>query len=132
MPFWMLISDFLNDLKVQRTRVFLTTFAIIWGTLAIVLLMAFGRGFKERMVASMLNAGNQIIRVYGGQTSIKYQGLPEGRWIRFTKDDADVLLHAICDALLGASGSFAQLWTLGSSFKKWNQNSLDLFRSRFS
>ena len=67
MPLWMLLSDFLHDLKAQKTRVFLTTFAITWGTLAIVLLMAFGRGFKQRIVSSMLNAGNQIIRVYAGK-----------------------------------------------------------------
>jgi putative ABC transport system permease protein len=95
MPLWILISDFLHDLKVQKTRVFLTTFAIIWGTLAIVLMMAFGRGFKHRITTSMLNAGNQIIRVYGGQTSKKYRGLPEGRWIRFKQEDADLLLKSI-------------------------------------
>ena len=95
MPLWILISDFLHDLKTQKTRVFLTTFAILWGTLAIVLMMAFGRGFKARIESSMLNAGNQIIRVYGGQTSKKYQGLPEGRWIEFRKEDADALLKGI-------------------------------------
>ena len=95
MPFWMLLSDFLHDLRAQKTRVFLTTFAITWGTIAIVLMMAFGRGFKTRIVASMLNAGNQIIRVYGGQTSKKFEGLPEGRRIRFTKEDANVLLESI-------------------------------------
>ncbi|NOZ62124.1 MAG: FtsX-like permease family protein [Calditrichaeota bacterium] len=92
---WMLLDDFFHDLKSNKTRVFLTTFAIIWGTIAIVLLMAFGRGFKTRMVTSMLNAGNMIIRVYGGQTSIKFQGLPEGRRIRFTREDADVLKQSI-------------------------------------
>lgn len=95
MPFWVLISDFLHDLRVQKTRVFLTTFAITWGTLAVVLMMAFGRGFKYRITTSILNAGNQIIRVYGGQTSKKYQGLPEGRWIEFTRGDADLLLKSI-------------------------------------
>jgi len=95
MPLWILIGDFLNDLRLQKTRVFLTTFAITWGTIAIVLMMAFGRGFKHRIEASMLNAGNQIIRVYGGQTSKKYQGLPEGRWIRFKEEDADLLLQSI-------------------------------------
>ncbi len=95
MPFWMLFSDFLHDLKVNKTRVFLTTFAIIWGTIAIVLLMAFGRGFKYRIVTNMTNAGNMIIHVYGGQTSIKYQGLPEGRRIRFTTEDATVLAQSI-------------------------------------
>ncbi|OQX94892.1 hypothetical protein B6I21_08255 [candidate division KSB1 bacterium 4572_119] len=95
MPFWMLIGDFINDLRSNKTRVFLTTFAIIWGTIAIVLLMAFGRGFKYRIVSSMMNAGNQIIRVYGGQTSLKYQGLPVGRRIRFTTEDANVLKQSI-------------------------------------
>lgn len=95
MPIWMLIGDFINDLKVNKTRVFLTTFAIIWGTIAIVLLMAFGRGFKFRMVTNMLNAGNQIIRIYGGQTSLKFQGLPEGRWINFTVDEANVIQQSI-------------------------------------
>lgn len=95
MPLWVLIGDFLNDLKIQKTRVFLTTFAIMWGTMSIVMMMAFGRGFKFRIEASMLNAGNQIIRLYGGQTSKKYQGLSEGRLIRFTKEDANVLLESI-------------------------------------
>jgi len=95
MPFWMLISDFLHDLKAQKTRVFLTAFAITWGTIAIVLMMAFGRGFKNRIVTSMMNAGNQIIRIYGGQTSKKFEGLREGRLVQFTQEDADILLQSI-------------------------------------
>jgi len=94
-PFWILISDFLHDLKVQKTRVFLTTFAITWGTIAIVMMMAFGQGFRERMVSSMTNAGNQIIRLYGGQTSKKFQGHAEGRWINFVEGDANLLLKSI-------------------------------------
>jgi putative ABC transport system permease protein len=95
MPFWTLISDFLHDLRTQKVRVFLTTFAIIWGTIAIVLMMAFGRGMHNRIMWSMLNAGNQIIRIWGGQTSMKYQGIPEGRWIRFTEEEANVLKQSI-------------------------------------
>jgi len=90
-----LISEFFQTIKAQKIRFFLTTFAIVWGTIAIVLMMAFGRGLKYRIVQSMLNAGNQIIRVYGGQTSMKYQGLPEGRWINFVKEDADLLYKTI-------------------------------------
>ncbi len=95
MPLWILLNDFLADLKQQKTRVFLTTFAITWGTMAIVLMLAFGRGFKFRISTAMLNAGNQIIRVYGGQTGKEYRGLPVGRWIRFKKEDANLLLQSI-------------------------------------
>ena len=95
MPVWMLLSNFYHDLKVQKTRVFLTTFAITWGTIAIVLMMAFGQGFHFRIRTSMLNAGNQLIRVWGGQTSIKFRGLSEGRWIRFKEEDAILLKQSI-------------------------------------
>ncbi len=95
MVFWILLDDFLHDLKNQKTRVFLTTFAVTWGTISIVLMLAFGRGFKNRIVSAMANAGNQIIRVYGGQTSIEYQGLPVGREINLIKEDAYLLLQAI-------------------------------------
>jgi putative ABC transport system permease protein len=43
----------------------------------------------------MLNAGNQLIRVWGGQTSMKYRGLAEGRWIRFKEEDAILLKQNI-------------------------------------
>ena len=95
MPVWMLISDFIHDLKANKTRVFLTTFAIIWGTQAIVLMMAFGSGFNTRIQSAMMNGGNNIIRIFGGQTGLKYRGLPIGRWIRFKEEDANMLLASI-------------------------------------
>lgn len=70
-------------------------------TIAIILMLAFGRGFKYRMVSAMTNAGNNIIRVYGGQTSVKYQGLSEGRWKNFREDDAHVLLQCIPQTIIG-------------------------------
>ncbi len=95
MPFWMLIEDFLQDLKTNKTRSLLTSAAVAWGTLAIVLMMAFGRGFRIRIESAMTNAGNNIIRVYGGQTGMKYRGLSEGRWINFTEEDARILRESI-------------------------------------
>ncbi len=45
--FYILLQDFIGDLKTQRTRAFLTFFAVTWGTLAVVLLLAFGEGLKR-------------------------------------------------------------------------------------
>ncbi|MBD3289622.1 FtsX-like permease family protein [candidate division KSB1 bacterium] len=91
----MLLKEFLDDIRNQKTRAFLTTIAITWGTLAVILLMAFGSGLSFRMQEGLLNAGDRIIRIYGGQTTKKYEGLPVGRRIRLTKADADILKESI-------------------------------------
>ncbi|NOY78776.1 MAG: ABC transporter permease [Calditrichaeota bacterium] len=84
---WFYIREFFQDLRLQKTRAFLTASAIAWGTLAVVLLLAFGQGFKHTMVNGILNAGDKILIIYGGQTSKSFRGLPEGRRIRLTPDD---------------------------------------------
>jgi putative ABC transport system permease protein len=87
----MLLKEFIEDIKSQKTRAFLTTIAISWGIVAVTLLMAFGEGLSFRMREGLLNAGDRIIRVYGGQTTLKWEGLPVGRRIRLTEDDCKVI-----------------------------------------
>ena len=67
--FYILFQDFLGDLKTQRTRAFLTFFAVTWGTLAVVLLLAFGEGLKRTVRDGLLGAGERMFMVYGGETS---------------------------------------------------------------
>jgi putative ABC transport system permease protein len=90
-----LLKDFLQDIRTQKTRAILTTIAITWGTLAVVLLMAFGKGLSFQMEEGLLNAGDMIIRVYGGQTTIKYKGLPVGRRVRLVEEDANIIKRSI-------------------------------------
>jgi len=92
---FMLIKEFIEDIRQQKIRAFLTMFAITWGTLAVILLMAFGEGISFRMKESFLNAGDSIIRIYGGQTTLKYQGLPIGRRVNLVKHDAEILQESI-------------------------------------
>lgn len=87
----MLLREFIEDLKTQKMRAFLTTMAIAWGIIAVTLLMAFGEGLSFRMREGLLNAGDRIIRVYGGQTTKKWEGLPIGRRISLREDDCRVI-----------------------------------------
>jgi putative ABC transport system permease protein len=73
-----LLQEFWNDLKTQKTRALLTMFAITWGTIAVVLLLSFGEGLGATMRSGLLNAGDRIFIVYGGETSLPYEGLPKG------------------------------------------------------
>lgn len=90
-----LIREFLQDIRKQKLRTFLTVIAITWGTIAVVLLLSFGEGLGDRMLEGMLNAGNQMMVVYGGQTSKTYEGLNIGRPVRFTEEDVDLLVRSI-------------------------------------
>lgn len=87
----MLLREFFEDIRSQKTRAFLTTAAISWGIVAVTLLMAFGNGLSFRMREGLLNAGDRIIRVYGGQTTKKWEGLPVGRRILLKLEDCRVI-----------------------------------------
>ena len=97
-----LLADVLGDLRANRTRSFLTIFAMVWGTISIVLLLAFGRGLRTQVSEGLLNAGERIFMVYGGQTSLEHEGLSQGRRIRLREDDLDLVLRAVPEFEFGS------------------------------
>lgn len=90
-----LLKEFFEDLKAHRTRAILTLVAITWGTVAVVLLLSFGEGLGDQMMKGLLNAGDRILIVYGGETGMVFDGLPKGHRIRMVEDDAFLLARAI-------------------------------------
>ncbi|MYC87641.1 MAG: ABC transporter permease [Gemmatimonadales bacterium] len=97
-----LLEEFLGDLRAQKTRAFLTIFAVVWGTISIVLLLAFGQGLRNQFSVGLLNAGERIFMVYGGQTSMEHEGLSKGRRIRLREEDLDLLLRAVPEFEMGS------------------------------
>ena len=91
----MLLREFWEDLRKQKTRAFLTMIAITWGTLAVILLMAFGTGVAHSMEKGIRNAGNRCIKIYGGQTRREYMGLPVGRGIGLFFDDYERIKKSV-------------------------------------
>lgn len=104
MSIMMLLREFFQDIRSQKTRAFLTTIAVSWGIIAVTLLMAFGEGLAFRMREGLLNAGDRIIRVYGGQTTLKYQGLPVGRRIHLKVEDCKVIEQNIPQVAVAVPG----------------------------
>jgi putative ABC transport system permease protein len=87
------LAEFVRDLKAQKLRTFLTIFGIVWGTVAIVVLLAFGTGFKAQMSVNMHGIGESIAIMFPGATTKPFEGFGVGRPITLTEDDA-VLLKA--------------------------------------
>jgi putative ABC transport system permease protein len=79
----------------QKTRAALTIFAIAWGTLAIMLMLAGGEGLKRTLVRGTLGAGQWIFQVYGGETAVPFEGLPKGRRVRLVEGDLEVIRRTI-------------------------------------
>src|SRR5437667_2559483 len=101
--FYILLQEFIGDLKAQRTRAFLTFFAVTWGTLAVVLLLAFGEGLKRTVRDGLLGAGERIFMVYGGDTSKAFAGLGQGGRSRLVEEELELLKGTIPDIDRGRS-----------------------------
>ncbi|HEX9458160.1 MAG TPA: ABC transporter permease [Thermoanaerobaculia bacterium] len=81
------LKQLARDLKAEKLRTFLTIFGIVWGTVAISLMLAFGTGLHKQLIKSTAGLGDRIVIAWPGLTSIPYEGLGKGRRIRITADD---------------------------------------------
>ena len=60
---WMvLLQEFWSDLKSHRLRAILTIIAIAWGTLCVVLLLAFGEGLGHQLLIGLKGGGVALLR----------------------------------------------------------------------
>jgi putative ABC transport system permease protein len=89
------LREFLRDLQAQKLRTFLTVFGIVWGTVAIVVLLAFGMGFKRQLAINMHGIGESIAIMFPGQTTKAWEGFGTGRPIRLVEDDARILASEV-------------------------------------
>ena len=64
-----IITEFLLDLRAQKLRSFLTMFGIIWGTVAIIVLVSFGVGFKKQLSVNIHGIGESISIMFPGRTT---------------------------------------------------------------
>jgi putative ABC transport system permease protein len=86
---------FRTDAARNRKRIGLTVMAIAWGTLSIVLLLSFGEGMKRSFHKTTRGMGEGIGVLWPGATTRAYAGLPSGRNIGFTDEDAELLAARI-------------------------------------
>lgn len=89
------LAQFMQDLNRQRLRTVLTILGITWGTVAVVVLLAFGVGLEKQTRINMHGMGDGIVVVFPGRTTIPYAGFPDGRSIQFREEDAWLLKSEI-------------------------------------
>ena len=97
---------FWSEYRKRRKKSSLITFALFWGTLSVLLLMAFGQGMTIQSRVSFSGLGETLIMITGGQTSLSFEGLPKGRVIRVNRQDIDYLRDRIPEIELIAPESY--------------------------
>lgn len=103
------VKQFLRDMRHQKLRTLMTMGGILWGTLAIVLLFAFGKGIHKQQIKSQKGLGENIAIVWPGMTAKPWQGLPKGREIRFTEEDVALLKSKV-----------AGIARISPEYSRWN------------
>jgi putative ABC transport system permease protein len=80
-----------RDIRSQKLRTFLTVFGIVWGTVSVSLLLAFGKGLQRQMVLNSSGIGDAICIAWPGLTSVPFEGLGKGRKVRLNEDDVEAI-----------------------------------------
>ena len=86
---------FLRASRVQRKRAILTVASIAWGTLSLLLLLAFGEGLRHALSTSSHGMGENLAICWPGSTSLTWQGLPTGRPVRPRIEDVTLLRQRV-------------------------------------
>jgi putative ABC transport system permease protein len=108
------LSDFFQNINQQRLRTSLTVFGIMWGTATLIILLAFGIGFRDQMGLNMRGMGDRIAIVFNGQTTIPFEGYGIGRRIQMRENDAYFIKNEI-PGIDQVSPEF-MIWNVGLSY----------------
>ncbi|HEY6146704.1 MAG TPA: ABC transporter permease [Thermoanaerobaculia bacterium] len=85
------LRQLLRDIRAQKLRTSLTIFGIVWGTVAVTLLLAFGQGLHKQMVKNSAGIGDRIAIAWPSLTSMPFEGLGRGRRIRVREENIEAV-----------------------------------------
>ncbi len=74
-----IVRQSIDSLLRNRLRSGLTMLGIIWGLVTVVLLLSYGKSLGEGVLNGFLGLGNNVIMVWGGQTSMQAGGERSGK-----------------------------------------------------
>jgi putative ABC transport system permease protein len=91
------LREFLADIRSQKLRTTLTVLGIAWGTVAVVVLLAFGVGLERQTRKRFHGLGDRIVILFGGRTTRAWAGFPDRRSIPLYEEDATMLRNEVSE-----------------------------------
>lgn len=84
-------QEIFSTIRKNKLRTFLTGFSVAWGIFMLMVLLGSGNGLQNGVKYEFADNAINIMWMWTGQTSIAYDGLKEGREIKFNNQDYDFL-----------------------------------------
>ena len=82
-----LINEIMQTLRNNKVRTVLTGIAVTWGVFMLIVLLGVARGVTNSFDSQMMQDNTTRLRVFGGRTSVPWEGNREGRRIRLEESD---------------------------------------------
>ncbi|EEK14984.1 efflux ABC transporter, permease protein [Capnocytophaga gingivalis ATCC 33624] len=79
------LREIIHSIRQNKVRSFMSGFGIMWGIFILVLLLGVGKGVEYGVQNQLKSFASKSIFVWGGETSMKYKNMQEGRRIFFNK-----------------------------------------------
>jgi putative ABC transport system permease protein len=90
-----IIRQSIDSLLRNRLRSGLTMLGIVWGLVTVVLLLSYGRSLGREVMNGFLGLGDNVIMVWGGQTSMQAGGERAGQRIKFRDGDTEAVRDTV-------------------------------------
>jgi len=91
MPIREVITEGWSSLMRNRLRSVLTMLGIIWGLVTVVILLGYGQGVGISVLHAFTGIGNNVIMIWGGQTSMQAGGERAGKRVKLEYEDAQAV-----------------------------------------
>ncbi len=80
-------QEIFSTIKKNKLRTFLTGFSVAWGIFMLMILLGSGNGLQNGVKEQFASNSVNIMWMWTGNTSMPYEGLKEGRTIKFNNAD---------------------------------------------